>query len=143
MTNPHDEFARFIFSDLSCAEAELRRVLPPEVVPEVDWSTLQREPDVKVEPALRKSESTLCFSARFFDREPVRFILVLKSKSTPEDRWMALRMMRYVLDDLENWRKAHPESTLPPDSFPALVYFGKSPWTAPRRLDELFDLPRE
>jgi hypothetical protein len=138
MTNPHLEFAHFVFSQLDCAEAELRTVLPPEAVGEVDWSTLQREPDVEVEPALRESECVLCFSARFFDQEPVRFILVLKSHSTPEDRWMPLRMMGYMLDDLENWRSAHPESRRPPVSVPTLMYFGKGPWTAPRSLEELF-----
>ncbi len=143
MTNPHDEFARFIFGQPENAIAELRHALPHAITSEVDWSTLKREADPEVAPKLRKSESGLAFSAHFFSGTPVIFLMILKSKSTPEDHWMALRMMRYTLDQLERWREAHPEKLKLPPVVPLLVYFGKDgKRMAPHRLDDLFNLPQ-
>jgi predicted transposase YdaD len=64
MPGPHDLFARFTFGHPERAAAELRAVLPPEVVARVDWSSLRREPASVVDPELRESQSDLLFSAR-------------------------------------------------------------------------------
>jgi len=60
------------------------------------------------------------------------------------DRWMALRMLRYVVRQVEHWRQQHPESTLLPVIIPLVMYHGmEGVWSAPRRVEELFDLPGE
>jgi hypothetical protein len=40
MPGPHDLFARYAFGQPERAAAELRAVLPPQVVSQVDWSTV-------------------------------------------------------------------------------------------------------
>ena len=55
---------------------------------------------------------------------------------------MALRMLRYVVRQLERWRQEHPGSARLPLIVPLVMYHGPDgAWTAPRRVEDLFDLP--
>lgn len=143
MPGPHDLFARYTFSHPERAAAELRAVLPPEVAARVDWSTLQPEPGSVVDPKLRESQSDLLFSARLHGGQPVLLYFLLEHQSSV-DRWMAFRMLRYVVRQLELWLQRHPDSEALPVVIPVVMYHGlESGWTAPRRMEELFHLPRE
>jgi hypothetical protein len=143
MPGPHDLFARYAFGQPERAAAELRAVLPPRVVSQVDWSTLQQESGSVVDPELRETESDLLFSARLRGGRPLLFYVLLEHQSSV-DRWMALRMLRYVVRQLEHWRKANPESEGLPVVVPLVMYHGPDgAWSAPRRVEELFDLPDE
>jgi predicted transposase YdaD len=143
MPGPHDLFARFTFGHPERAAAELRAVLPPHVVSEVDWSSLRRESGSVVDPELRETESDLLFTARLRSGRSLLLYVLLEHQSSV-DRWMALRMLRYVVRQLEHWRQQHPESTLLPVIIPLVMYHGpEGAWTAPRRVEELFDLPGE
>ncbi|WP_375764774.1 Rpn family recombination-promoting nuclease/putative transposase [Archangium gephyra] len=143
MPGPHDLFARFTFGQPERAAAELRAVLPPRVVSQVDWSTVQQESGSVVDPELRETESDLLFSARLRGGRPLLFYVLLEHQSSV-DRWMALRMLRYVVRQLEHWRKANPSSERLPVVVPLVMYHGPDgAWSAPRRVEELFDLPDE
>src|SRR6185312_11735916 len=109
MSGPHDLFARYTFGHPERAEAELRAVLPPHVVSEVDWASLRREPGSVVDPELRETESDLLFTARLRGGRPLLLYVLLEHQSSV-DRWMALRMLRYVVRQVERWRQAHSES---------------------------------
>jgi predicted transposase YdaD len=143
MPGPHDLFARYTFGYPERAEAELRAVLPPHVVSQVDWASLRREPGSVVDPELRETESDLLFSARLRTGRPLLLYVLLEHQSTV-DGWMALRMLRYVVRQMERWRQEHPESALLPVIIPLVMYHGpEGAWTAPRRVEDLFDLPEE
>lgn len=143
MPGPHDLFVRFTFSKPEHAAAELRAALPPQLVAQVDWTSLRREPSGVVDAELRESESDLLFSARTNAGRTVLFYVLLEHQSSV-DRWMALRMLRYVLRLLERWRQEHPGSSLLPIILPLVLYHGPGgTWSAPLRLEELFDVPGE
>ncbi len=143
MPGPHDLFVRFTFGQPERAAAELRVALPPEVVAQVDWSTLRREPTSVVDPELRETESDLLFSARLHGGQALLFYVLLEHQSSV-DRWMALRMLRYVVRQLEHWRQEHPGSTRLPVIIPLVLYHGPDgAWSAPRRIEELFEVPGE
>src|SRR5690349_11663124 len=143
MPGPHDLFARFTFGHPERAAAELRAALPPHVVSEVDWSSLRREPGSVVDPELRETESDLLFTARLREGRPLLLYVLLEHQSSV-DRWMALRMLRYVVRQVEHWREKHPEHTVLPVIIPLVMYHGPDgAWLAPRRVEELFDLPGE
>jgi predicted transposase YdaD len=109
----------------------------------VDWTTLHPEPGSVVDPELRETESDLLFSARLRGGKPLLFYVLIEHQSTV-NRWMALRMLRYVVRQLEHWRKQHPESKLLPVIIPLVLYHGQEgAWSAPRRVEELFELPGE
>jgi predicted transposase YdaD len=143
MSGPHDLFVRFTFGHPERAAAELRAALPPHVVSLVDWATLTPEPGSVIDPELRETESDLLFSARLRGGQPLLFYVLIEHQSTV-NRWMALRMLRYVVRQLEHWRTQHPESALLPVIIPLVLYHGPDgAWSAPRRIEELFDVPGE
>ncbi|HEX5750112.1 MAG TPA: Rpn family recombination-promoting nuclease/putative transposase [Archangium sp.] len=141
MSGPHDLFARYTFGHPERAAAELRAVLPAHVVSEVDWTSLRREPVSVVDPELRETESDLLFTARLRTGQPLLLYVLLEHQSSV-DSWMALRMLRYVVRQVERWRQEHPESTRLPVIIPLVMYHGADGvWTAPRRVEDLFELP--
>jgi predicted transposase YdaD len=141
MSGPHDLFARYTFGHPERAAAELRAVLPAHVVSEVDWSSLRREPGSVVDPELRETESDLLFTARLRSGQPLLLYVLLEHQSSV-DRWMALRMLRYVVRQVERWRQEHPKSEWLPPIIPLVMYHGTDgAWTAPCRVEELFQLP--
>jgi predicted transposase/invertase (TIGR01784 family) len=143
MPGPHDLFARFTFSHPERAAAELRAVLPREVVSRVDWSSLRHESSSVVDPELRERQSDLLFSAQLHGGQPVLLYFLLEHQSSV-DRWMAFRMLRYVMRQLEHWRHQHPDSEGLPIIIPVVMYHGlDGGWTAPRRMEELFHVPQE
>jgi predicted transposase YdaD len=143
MSGPHDRLVRFTFDHPERAAAELRAVLPAFVVSRVDWTSLRLERGSVVDPALRETETDLLFSARLKDGRQVLFYVLLEHQSKVE-RWMALRLLSYVVRQLEHWRREHPDSRLMPMILPLVLYYGPDGvWTAPRRVEELFDVPEE
>jgi predicted transposase YdaD len=143
MPGPHDLFARYTFGRPERAAAELRATLPPHVISEVDWASLRQEPGSVVDPELRETESDLLFSARLRTGRSLLLYVLLEHQSTV-DRWMALRMLRYVVRQVEHWRQQHPETTRLPVIIPLVMYHGpEGAWTASRRVEELFELPDE
>ncbi len=143
MPGPHDLFVRYTLGQPERAAAELRAALPPRVVSQVDWSTLQRESGSVVDPELRETQSDLLFSARLRGGGPVLFYVLLEHQSRV-DGWMALRMLRYVVRQLEHWQKTNPGSEKLPVVVPLVMYHGPDgAWSAPRRVEELFELPDE
>jgi hypothetical protein len=96
-----------------------------------------------VDPELRETESDLLFSARLRSGQPLLLYVLLEHQSSV-DSWMALRMLRYVVRQVERWRQEHPESARLPVIIPLVMYHGvDGVWTAPRRVEDLFDLPEE
>jgi hypothetical protein len=143
MSGTHDRLVRFTFGHPERAAAELRAVLPAFVVSRVDWTSLKLERGSVVDPALRETETDLLFSARLKDGRQVLFYVLLEHQSKVE-RWMALRLLSYVVRELENWRRKHPDSARMPMILPLVLYHGPDgAWTAPRRVEELFDVPEE
>ena len=131
MSGPHDLFVRFTFGHPERAAAELRAALPSQVVSQVDWASLKQEPGNVVDPELRETESDLLFSARLLGGRPLLFYVLLEHQSSV-DRWMALRMLRYVVRQLEHWRKENPGIQLLPLIIPLVMYHGQEGgWSAP------------
>jgi hypothetical protein len=96
-----------------------------------------------VDPELRETESDLLFTARLRTGGSLLLYVLLEHQSSV-DRWMALRMLRYVVRQVERWRQEHPESAVLPLIIPLVMYHGpEGAWTAPRRVEDLFDLPEE
>jgi predicted transposase YdaD len=134
---------RYTFENPERAAAELCLALPPFVVAQVDWSSLRAERSSVVDPELRETETDLLFSARLKDGRQVLFYVLLEHQSTVS-RWMALRLLKYVVRQLEHWRRGNPDSELLPIILPVVLYHGpEGAWTAPRRVEELFDVPEE
>ena len=139
MSGPHDRFIRYVLEHSERAAALLRTVLPPGLSARVRWSTLRGHPTALVDSSIRESLSDLSFSVRLRGSSRRAFIL-LEHQSRVERR-MAARMRRYVSRLLDRWEQQHRHQPL---ILPVVLYHGPhGPWTAPRRVEELLDIPLE
>ena len=105
--NPHDSLVQTVFSDLENAAGELRSVLPAAVVDKLNWTTLKLEPGTFVDPELRDRHTDLLYSVELKGspkpgsgkHSSARrvFLYVLLEHQSSADRWMLLRLLRYML----------------------------------------------
>jgi predicted transposase/invertase (TIGR01784 family) len=72
---PHDALFKQTFSQVAHAAAELRAVLPPTLVREIDFSTLELCSGSYVDQALLGSQSDLLFSAKVAGKPALLYLL--------------------------------------------------------------------
>lgn len=103
---------------------------------DIDYSSLQRIDKSFVTDEFADRESDLIYKAYFKDKEVYIFIL-LEFQSTV-DRFMALRMLRYITELYEYLIKSYKIKMLPA-VFPLMLYNGEKRWTAPEELNKLIE----
>ncbi|HYI01968.1 Rpn family recombination-promoting nuclease/putative transposase [Hyalangium sp.] len=86
MSGPHDRFVRYTLGHPARAAAELRAALPANLVAQVDWSTLRREPSNVVDAQLRETQSDLLFSAQLTGGEPVLIFVLIEHQVDAKTR---------------------------------------------------------
>jgi predicted transposase YdaD len=140
MSGPHDRFIRYVLEHSARAAALLHTLLPPGFSARVDWSTLRSQSTAIVDTAIRETRSDLIFSVRLRGSSRQAFI-VLEHQSRVEGR-MAARMLEYVSRLLHHGEARHRHGGPQPLILPVVLYHGpRGPWTAPRRLEELLEIP--
>jgi len=137
----HDELFRHIFSNPEHAAGELRHVFRAALGAAIDWATLTLEPGTFVDEKLRELRSDLLFSAQCGGRRVLIYFL-MEHQST-DDRFMALRLLGYMVRIWEDYRRAHPEATHLPPILPVVVCHDDTGWRAPRSFVELLDIPAD
>lgn len=70
-------------------------------------------------------------------------LYVLFEHQATVDRFMPMRLTRYVMRVWERWLRDHPRSTTLPAVIPIVLHQGPGQWDGPRRLAELIQLPAE
>lgn len=142
MSGPHDRFIRYVLEHSERATALLHLVLPAGFATRMEWSTLRSHPTALVDSAIRETRGDLSFSVRLRGSSRRAFIL-LEHQSRVERR-MAARMRQYVSRLLDRWEQQHQRTRYQPLILPVVLYHGpQGPWTAPRRVEELLDIPLE
>jgi hypothetical protein len=94
-TAPHDALFKAVFSQAELAAEELRCVLPPELVAQMDLTSLTLEAGSFVDEELREQHTDLLYSVQLAGR-PARVYVLFEHQSKGE-WWMALRLLRYML----------------------------------------------
>jgi Putative transposase, YhgA-like/Domain of unknown function (DUF4351) len=139
---PHDRLFRYAFERPEIAEGELRCVLPAAVVDAIDFTSLTLEPGSLVDAEHTELETDLLYRAELSGHEG--FVFLLFEHQSSADAMMPYRMARYMLRIWERWARSKPE---PPRHLPVIVPLVLSnderPWSAPRRLSELYAAPGE
>ena len=91
-----------------------------------------------ITPAKKKLESDLIWRIPLTTGVEIYLYILIEFQSTV-DHFMALRILRYILEFYANLLKQDPAlKTLPP-VFPILLYNGEARWTAPEQLAQLID----
>ena len=141
----HDSFFRVVFGGhLSAAIGALRAVLPARLAAALDFERFEALSGEFVTAALRQRRVDLLFRVWLRGLE-ARLVWLFEQQAKPL-RLMVWRASDYTAAiwraEVLDHRKAHGRD---PDDLPAVIpvvlYTGRRPWSAPRRLTELIDLP--
>ncbi|HZU96898.1 MAG TPA: Rpn family recombination-promoting nuclease/putative transposase [Planctomycetota bacterium] len=140
---PHDRLFRLTFSSAENALGILRAVLPPEVMAAIDPSSLELEEGSFVDEELKGQESDLLFRARLLAGRAIK-VYVLVEHQNSVDPLMPFRLLRTVVSVQDRWRRNTDEAVKQlPVVIPIVFFHGPKPWSGPRSLGEILDLPEE
>lgn len=136
---PHDALFRETFSDPVLAAAELKSILPAEVVALFDWPSLRLESGSLVSVDDRRHCDLLFTLDRIGTGDPA-LVFVLFEHQSSDDKLMALRMLGYMVKAWESWA-ARTENRAPPLPFILPVVLSHDPrgWRSATRFEQLFD----
>ena len=139
-TQPHDALFKKTFSEIEHAAAELRAVLPAELVSRTDFSTLTLCSGGYIDETLAGSQSDLLSSAQILGK-PALLYLLFEHQSSP-DKLLPLRLLRYVVRILERHvaeAKTAGDALPLPVVVPVVLHHSESGWSVATRLEDLFD----
>ncbi len=141
----HDPVYRRIFNRAQVMEEILRRFVTGSWVAHLDFSTLAPMPADFVAKYLKKYEADIIWRVRYGPGKGDWFyVFVLMELQSSVQRFMALRLLSYVLRLCEallvdgTYLAARRPRRLLPPVLAVVLYNGEEPWTAPLSLAELF-----
>ncbi len=138
---PHDKLFQAGFRIPANAAAFLRQHLPPAVASRVEWSKLKHLPGSFVDSGMSKAESDLLFSA------PIdgcaAFFYILFEHQHNKDPWIALRLLRYMLEIWREFLAKNPGALKLPIILPVVLAQNATVWEIPTQFASLLDLPAE
>jgi Putative transposase, YhgA-like len=145
LPNPHDALFHAAFSHRENAAAELRAVLPAELVARIDWSTLELTDGHYVDESLVSRQSDLLYTADL-GGSPVALYVLVEHQSTA-DALMAFRMLRYLVRIWDKWLADREKAGERPKALPPIVLVllahAEGGWTAPVSMQGLYALPAD
>lgn len=134
--DPHDKLFKWTFEVIENAIPELRAVLPPELLAQMDLSTLHVESREFVDAALRASYADLLYTVQLGSKQALIHLLFEHQSSSP--KFTLLALLGHQTDVLKTHAHQHPNAYLP-IVIPVVLFHSESGWTAGRRMQELFD----
>jgi predicted transposase/invertase (TIGR01784 family) len=134
--NAHDSGYKKLFSNPVLIKQLLISFVSGEWVNGIDFNTLERIDKSFISDEFTERESDLIYKAKFEGKDLYIFIL-LEFQSTV-DRFMALRMLRYITELYEYLVRNQKLKKLPA-VFPVMLYNGEKKWTAPEELNTLIE----
>lgn len=135
--DPHNALFVRTFHDAGRLEVELRRLLPPALVEQLDFGTLQLESGTLVAPDLRSRFSDLIATVELGGRRALMYLL-FEHMSTVH-KLMALRFLGYLQELLTRHVGLYGEELPLPVVLPMLLHHSETGWTAATSFHELFD----
>jgi len=134
--NTHDSGYKMLFSNHEMVRQLLTSFVDEDWIHELEFATLERIDKSFVSDKFEERESDIIYKVNLKGSEVYIFIL-LEFQSTV-DRFMALRMLRYIAELYEYLVRNHKFKKLPA-VFPVMLYNGDKKWTAPDELDNLIE----
>ena len=135
---PHDALFRQVFSEPRFAREELRAVLPPDLVADVDWPSLELLPGRLPDLELEEGHVDVLYRVRIGDRRAFLH-LILEHKSTA-DPWTVFQVFGYAMRILRSHRRRHPRANKLPAVIAVVVHHSRTGWSGPTDLAELLDV---
>jgi predicted transposase YdaD len=133
---PLDKFFKEAMSYPSIAEHFFKAHLPPELLNQVDFDTLQLCQNNFITKAYRAREADVVYSMSLAG-QPAYFYALTENQGTNQ-HLMPFRFVGYDVDLTRAHLKKYPNSKTLPIVYHMLLYTGLSPWRSPMTLSELY-----
>ena len=137
--NPHDSLFREVLSRPHLAADQLRAVLPPELVAQLDLGQIRGVDPSFIAQTLGTYQADLLFEVPW--AESTAYVYVLNEHQSTVERFMSQRLLRYMSLIWDRHRKTHEGVTQLPPLVPVLIYQGGQRWTAATAFDPLVEYP--
>jgi predicted transposase/invertase (TIGR01784 family) len=137
INNPHDLFARRLFSKTENMRSLISWRLPAEVLSELDLTSLQPSKESFIDMKLREGLSDLVFDVKLASGADAYVVVLFEHKSEP-DPWTAFQVLRYIVSvNDQRKRNGQPLCCV----IPMVLYHGAKRWTVARSMAELVESP--
>ena len=140
--HPHDVLVRTVFRRPASAAAFLRRQverIDPDLAGRLEWGGLALQTGSFVDAELKALHSDFVFAVPL-QRQKLFLYCLVEHQSRPE-RFMAFRLLSYLVAFWKQWWNTHPKATTLPMVLPLVFYTGKLRWNASTRFSDLIDVP--
>ena len=138
---PHDKLFKCTFGEPANATGFLRGELPTGLSAAIAWDQLRLEPGSFIDSRYRHSESDLLFSAALHSQNCLIYVLFEHQREL--DRWLALRLLRYMVRIWEEFLREQPEATQLPVIVPVVLAQNAKRWKLSPEFLPLLDIPAE
>jgi len=135
----HDRGYRMLLSHPRVVEDLITSFVPGDFVRDIDFSKLKSCARSFVTENYREREADVIWHVKVKGR-PVYFYILIELQSS-RDRWMALRMLVYILLLYQDLIVKEKITGKLPSVFPLLLYRGDIEWKDPLSLSDLIEVP--
>ncbi len=136
----HDKGYRDLFSNVAMLRQLLESFINESWVKDIDFSRASLFNTTVISPMYQKTESDVIWRLPLKTGQEVFVYLLLEFQSTV-DKFMAFRMLQYVIQLYHSLKKQQPGLLKLPPVFPIVLYNGEQAWTAPTQFAELIYPP--
>jgi len=139
MRSMHDEVVKDFLSENETARSFFKEYLPPGIVRNLDFNTLQICKDSFINKKLAKYFSDILYR---IDLENTGiFIYLLIDHKSREDRFMGFQFLKYMVRIWELYLKQNKTAETLPVIIPIVIYHGPRQWQVNTRFVSLFNAP--
>ena len=138
INTPHDKYFRTMLSNKEVARDFLEWHLPSFIKDRVDLDSVETKKDSFVDDNFKKLETDILFSLSF-NNEPGYIYTLVEAQKKP-DRFMPLRLLKYLIAIMEHHIKNNEDKKLP-TIYPLILYQGQALWNHTTNFFELFVEP--
>ena len=135
INNPHDKYFRTMLSNKDVARDFLEWHLPSFIKDKIDLNSVEPQKDSFVDDNFKKLETDILFSLNF-NQEPGYIYTLVEAQKKP-DKFMPLRLLKYLIAIMEHHIKNNKDEKLP-TIYPLILYQGQELWNHTTNFFELF-----
>ena len=150
--HPHDIFFRKSMEQTSVAVDLLKSYLPKGILSKMDLSTLIQQKESFIEKDIGRGEVDCLYQVELISSEnkknnksqsiykntEIGYVYILIEQQTKPERFMGLRLVKYMISIIEYHRKKHKDDNYLPLIYPLVIHTGLGSYNAPTNILDLF-----
>jgi len=137
MNQIYDRGYKKLFSNKALFRQLLETFVPLDWVKELDFEQCELLDKTFLSKGYRKRESDVIYKVQL--RGKTAYIVILLEFQSRPDRFMALRLLHYIVNFYMRLKDTEKKIRRLPPVFPIVIYGGRRKWTSPTDLAELIE----